>query len=89
MWNKVGSGSYRGVDLVESLNHKNYHNFYRKSYRLPASHYPKVGNGPREGPDHTIQGRETNEVGNYRNDGPATMATVVNNNGESDRNVDK
>ena len=58
MWNKFGSGSYRGVDLVESLNHKNYHNFYRKSYRLPAtlsksgkrskrgkwSHYPKVVN---------------------------------------------
>ena len=69
MWNKVGSGSYRGVDLVESLNHKNYHNFYRKSYRLPASHYPKVGNDPREGNDHTIQERETNEVGNYRKEG--------------------
>ena len=31
--NNLWSGSYRGVDLVESLNHKNYHNFYRKSYR--------------------------------------------------------
>ena len=47
MRNKIGGGSYRGVDLVESLNHKSYHNFYRKSYRLPAWHYPTVGNDPR------------------------------------------
>ena len=50
MWNKVGSGSYRGVDLVESLNHKSYHNFYRKSYRLLPHTIQKW---------ETIQERET------------------------------
>ena len=68
MWNKVGSGSYRGVDLVESLNHKNYHNFYRKSYPfLPRTNQKRETIQGKT--DHTIQERETNEVGNYRKEG--------------------
>ena len=63
MWNEFGSGSYRGVDLVGSLHHKNYHNFFRKSYRLPAWHCPKVGDGPSKRHDDTIQEREMDEVG--------------------------
>ena len=30
MWNSFGSGSYRDVELVESLHHKNVHKFYHK-----------------------------------------------------------
>ena len=37
--------------------------FLSQKLSPPASHYPKVGNDPREGNDHTIQERETNEVG--------------------------
>ena len=31
MWTQFGSGSCREVDLVESLNHKSYRNFYPKA----------------------------------------------------------
>ena len=28
-WNKLSSGCYHNVDMIESLQHKCYHNFYR------------------------------------------------------------
>ena len=44
MWSKLYSGSYSGVDLIESLHHKSYHNFYPKAIVNFQSHHPKVGN---------------------------------------------
>ena len=49
-WVNLWCGCDRNVDLIESLNHKSYHNFYHKSYhnfyhksyRQRQSHYPST-----------------------------------------------